>query len=253
MPKKTKSKPSNVKARKKTVLLSEDGVSHVFDVEHIQLLEQLALGRVALATAADLRLGKAVESVLGKIIPDRKWISSELIHAYRVVEDGVDPLNSKATLGAGGRVNLGFSQLHHEFSSWRAMEGVYASLEKITAITEYLSDGLSMTKSSKTYELKAKKKSVQLVNFDMAVAEIAKHLPDINLLAVVAEIPFAAVWKYQKHPKVSQLIGNWLSSSFKNQSISFDGIIFSSTKNPSGKNIFITDPTSWTFTGCPPI
>jgi hypothetical protein len=71
-------------------------------------------------------------------------------------------------------------------------------------------------------------------------------MSSVNLISVVAETPFAACWKYQKIPKLSQIIGHWLVSGFRETGLEIDGLTFRSTKNPTGTNAFIVNPGKWT-------
>lgn len=242
MTKKGKSGPKQ--HRDKTVLVSSKGTAHVFDTGGVALLERLALGRAAIARASDLSLAIRLDKVLKKTNVSLEWIRLISCSVFRIVEGTQDPLEMKYTLGAGGRVHVGFSQIISELPHIRAIEGLYASLDKITATTEYRSGGIPHTKNSKIYELKNTNSTLRLIDFDSAVAFLATLIQDINLIATIAEIPTSAVWKYQKVPKASQIVGNWL---INNLAIAHncDGLVFSSTKNPSGKNIFILNSKYW--------
>ena len=242
MRKKTKS--GSKQQRTKTVLVSSKGVAHVFDSHDVSLLERLALGRTALSRASDLGLAISVDTLLKKTSASPSWIKPSSGSVFRIVEGIQDPLEMKYTLGAGGRVNVGFSQVTSELPHIRAIEGLYGSLDKITAIAEYDSGGIPHTENSKIYELKNTNLTLTLIDFDSAVAFLATRMQDRNLTASIAEIPTSAMWKYQKVPKASQIIGNWLINKLA-KAHKCDGLVFSSTKNPSGKNIFILNSKNW--------
>lgn len=156
---------------------------------------------------------------------------------YRIVESDRNPLSCLGSFSCGGRVNMGTPQLIIEFEKYlKPQFGLYGSLEIETAREEYDSTGLPSVEND-TYKLTHSDPLIQLFDFDKMIEQIGQEFRDFPLLTVVSEIPYNAAWKYQKSPKVSQIIGSWLKN-FSN-SLNVHGIIFSSTKRKGGSNAFL--------------
>ncbi len=59
-------------------------------------------------------------------------------------------------------------------------------------------------------------------------------------------VPTYSAWKYQPFPLVSQLIGNWI----RIHAAKADGMFFRSTKDPTGVNYLLFEPSDWTIAQC---
>lgn len=167
-----------------------------------------------------------------------KWIQTfESFEFYRIVPPGRNPLSFLGSFSCGGRLNLGTPQTIKEFdSNLSASFGLYGSIELATAREEYDSSGLPSI-SSDYYKISYKKPSIKLFDFDLVIDFLSPIFHEFSLATVVSEVPYNAAWKYQKWPKVSQIIGSWLRGHSSKQDI--DGILFRSTKKKDGNNVFL--------------
>ncbi len=106
------------------------------------------------------------------------------------------------------------AQIIPQINSLQASQGLYVSLERETAIAEFENSGSPLGANDIVYTIKSLgKDGLRLINFDAAVAHIDQQLPMVGVARVVSETPYYGAWKYQKHPKLTQIIGVWLIAS----------------------------------------
>lgn len=237
--KKTKKKASS---RSNKTIIQTPRSTHGFSNADMIFLQRQLIINAALKDASEINFSLQLQQILQNSNPLFSSIT-ESPKAWRIVPPGqsakaLDPTN---TIGAGGRVNIGFAQVSSHFAM-NAFGGIYCSKEKKTAIQEYLSSGPG---SYEVVKLTHKsKKSVEMLDLDQLVASIDQLIPVASLAATVSQIPNNARWAMQKFPLASQILGEWM---FKNKK-SADGIRFSSTKSTGGINFFLFEPTDWQIT-----
>lgn len=123
--------------------------------------------------------------------------------------------------------------------------GVYASLDRQTALIEAGSDGIGVRANDVVYEVsRAKSDSLSLIDYDEAIQFLEGCASGLSQM--VAETPYHAEWKLQKHPKPSQIVGEWLRLGLGGKA---DGLMFTSTKNPRGKNVLLFATSSTELDG----
>lgn len=223
-----------------TLIASSRGTAYTFDDAAVLGLTQTLLLREASLKQNDIQLAASFYTSLKQVDPDASWIQTFAPGTafHRVVAKPSAPLDAGPSFAAGGRVHVGMAQVIPQMSSLRASWGLYLSLEKDTAIAEYESAGASLGPNDLVYGVVPVSATValRLIDFDAAVAHLDQQLPMAGASRIVAEIPYYGAWKYQKDPKLSQVIGAWLAAGLGS---SADGIIFFSTKKPGGRNLFL--------------
>lgn len=228
----------------RTVVVTGPDSVHVFDAGWTLALASAAALRDHQIRQADIQFCTSLEKILLKGPPGPSWVKK--FHRptiYRICWKGQNPLDTAATFGAGGRCNLGMAQRCKEMPSLRASYGLYASLERQTALIE-VGSALKLSASEVLHEITLTSGiTLKLIDYDDAVQFLESAAGGLSRM--VAETPFYSEWALQKHPKPSQIIGEWLRRGLMEQA---DGLVFTSTKNARGKNIFLfaEDATSLT-------
>jgi hypothetical protein len=204
----------------------------------LKKLEETLIFRQYHQKTSDIAFCKVLETIFSKSgPPSDSFVNSENIRTLFRITTSLDPLEAAVTLGNGGRVNIGFSQLCEEMPNVKASYGIYVAFDKATAIAEVGSAGLPFGPGDHFYEIipKAPDK-LRFIDFDAAVMFLGQMINGVSLAATVQESPAAACWGLQKWPKPSQIVAEWLRSGLAAKS---DGICYSSAKNPSSKNVFL--------------
>lgn len=245
MSKKTKSKSPKKTTKKKTtkrrphpergnVVVQGPSSVHIFNLEFTLDLAKAAVFKDYLEKQADISFCLSLKKILEKNIPASSWIRlHENPALFRVCAPNRNPLDTSATFGAGGRCNYGMSQRCNEFPI-RASYGLYASLDAQTAAIEAAS-GIRGGHDT-VWQIKAKQaRPLKLIDYDGVVSFLDSPLP-MGLTRIIAETPLYADWSLQHHPKASQVVGEWLRGTLAEHA---DGLVFTSTKNPTGKNVFL--------------
>ena len=118
--------------------------------------------------------------------------------------------------------------------------GIYASENASTAAVEYRSGGIG---EFEMVVFEAKTANVTLIDFDYTVNYLGQLLAPMPVASRVMAVPTYSAWKYQPFPLVSQLIGNWI----RIHAAKADGMFFRSTKDPTGVNYLLFEPSDWTI------
>ncbi len=203
----------------------------------ISNLEKSLIFREHYIKQSDIQICVALESMLTSSAPGPSYIKDiSNSRIYRITCNS-NPLDAGLTFANGGRVNVGISQCCSEMPNLRASYGVYVALEKETALAEVGSTGLPFARGDLFYEITLQKSGVlKVIDFDSVVSFIGRSLSGVNLMAAIQDSPAAALWCLQKWPKPSQIVAEWLRVHLSSKS---DGIMYRSTKNPNGYNIFL--------------
>jgi hypothetical protein len=236
--KKTRVKKSAGPPRRKrdtgTVIVKGPESIHMFDLGIITDFAKATVFRNYQIRQADIEFCSSLQKLLAASKPSKSWITEFPDQKlYRVCSPHRNPLDTAGTFGAGGRCNFGMAQRCEEFPGLIATFGLYASMDERTASIEAAS-GIRVSNDI-TFEVAKKDGSaLRLIDYDGVVGFLdGLHL---GLARIVAEAPYNAEWSLQKNPKPSQVMGEWLRSGLKAEA---DGLFFSSTKNPNGKNVLI--------------
>ncbi len=226
--------PIQIKQPKKVSLK----YAHIFDETALSFHTYGLLLKEQAVQQNDLAQVRSIDSFLLSKTPSEDWVKLiDTSSFFRIVEFNRNPISCLGSFSCGGRVNIGTPQLIKEFEGrLNPQFGLYGSLELETAKEEYDSAGLPSI-SSDIYKLSFNGPSIRLFDFDKIIETASQEFHEFPLLSVVSEIPYNAAWKYQKSPKVSQVIGSWLRN-FSN-SLNVHGILFRSTKRREGSNLFL--------------
>lgn len=207
---------------------------HVFIAPAITDIASLVANRDFHQRASDITFCDSLSKILSKNPPGASWLRS-MEHAafFRICPAGRDPLDAEATFAAGGRANFGMAQKCKELPSFSPTFGLYASVDRSTAEKEVTSAGIPLGANDALFKISPPAPGkVKLIDYDAAVAFLESAAFGIS--RIVAETPYYAEWALQKFPKPSQVVGEWLR-----KGLAADGLIFGSTKNPSGKNVLL--------------
>lgn len=233
----TTNKPST-QPQKNDVLIESKFGYHFFDSDGMQNHQQSILFQSFIENQ-----GKISRSL--EILKKTKSLSFPLEYAtfnnklFRVVPPkNTTPLNTAATFGAGGRLNIGMAQMHQDFPSLKASHGLYCSLDIKTAIKEYNSP--IPAKKWQEIEIEADKESIKLINLDALVLALEEVLDEL-LYDEYQQTPFEARWALQKFPLPPQIIAEIARNQADKNT---DGFYFKSTKG-EGTNCFVFDPSSY--------
>jgi hypothetical protein len=222
------------KAKSGTVIVTGPGSIHMFDLGIITDFAKATTFRNFQIRQADIEFCTSLQKLLAASKPSASWIIEFADQRlYRVCSPHRNPLDTAATFGAGGRCNFGMAQRCEEFPKLIASYGLYASMDARTASIEAAS-GISASSDITLEIIKMDRSAFRLIDYD-GVVEFFEEVHK-GLARIVAEAPYNAEWSLQKNPKPSQVIGEWLRSGLKTEA---DGLFFSSTKNPIGKNVLI--------------
>lgn len=140
--------------------------------------------------------------------------------SFRIVTGGFDPLSIEGSLSYGGRFNIGGAQENSFFPNFRMQGMLYAASSRRCA---YKEAGELLGQ----HQLYALNPQNTLFLWDLAV--LLDPYPDLK--SKIDSTPFDAIWGYQKVPKVSQILGDFLRQK------GGDGIIYPSTKDSEGKTL----------------
>lgn len=160
---------------------------------------------------------------------------------YRIVSGDYNPLSTAGALACGGRFNIGAAQVIPSLEEFNQQSALYLSCEIETAKKEYNITGLPFSVHDKFYEIKSRSKLV-VFDLNLVLDDLDKKMTSFHrpLSEIIHDIPMVKAWKYQKNPLLSQILGSWLRMKSKNR---VQGIIWSSVRNPNGKNcvLFLRD------------
>jgi RES domain-containing protein len=140
--------------------------------------------------------------------------------AYRIVYGDLNPLSIAGSLAAGGRFNIGGAQANHFFSQLPMEAALYAA----SSIECAQKEAGAPLGNARFFSLHPHH-PLQLWDLHSI---ICNHLHYQDLETHVNASPLAAIWKYQKVPKLSQLLGSFLRKK------GGDGLVYPSTKEPTG-------------------
>lgn len=182
------------------------------------------------------RYAKDVEDALNFV----EWLQSQSLDlgppsitwknpSYRIIYGNFDPLSIAGSLAAGGRFNIGGSQMSHFFPDLHMEACLYAA-SSVECAKKEAANPLGRARFFALYPNHA------LHLWDLRhLIDFSIHYP--NLKSHVDASPLAAIWNYQKVPKISQILGSFLRKR------GGDGLIYPSTKDENGKimAIFVHD------------
>jgi hypothetical protein len=140
---------------------------------------------------------------------------------FRIVYGDLDPLSIAGSLAAGGRFNIGGAQVNHFFSLMKMEACLYAA-SSLKCAKKEVGEPLG---NARFFALKPQQ-TLYLWDLRHLILNIF-HYKDLE--AHVNGSPLAAIWRYQKVPKISQLIASFLRKQ------GGDGLAYPSTKDPLGQ------------------
>ncbi|MDQ3233413.1 MAG: RES family NAD+ phosphorylase [Pseudobdellovibrionaceae bacterium] len=217
-----------------TVIVTGLGSIHMFDLGILTNFARAAAFRNYQVRQADIDFCTALQQLLAASKPSASWITRfPNQKLYRVCSPLRNPLDTAGTFGAGGRCNFGMAQRCPEFQGLKASYGLYASMDARTASIEAAS-GVTVSNDIIYKISKQDGSPFKLIDYDGVVAFFEGV--QTGSAQIVAEAPYYAEWSLQKNPKPSQVLGEWLRRELATDA---DGLFFSSTKNPAGKNVLI--------------
>lgn len=140
---------------------------------------------------------------------------------FRIIYGELNPLSIAGSLSAGGRFNIGGAQVNHFFSNLHMEACLYAA-SSIECAKKEAGDPLG---NARFFAIKPNK-PLHLWDVYFLIRNVFTY-PDLE--AQVNASPLAAIWKYQKVPKISQILGSFLRKH------GGDGLLYPSTKDEGGK------------------
>lgn len=157
---------------------------------------------------------------------------------YRICAHG-RPLSIQGNFAFGQRVNIGAAQACKTFDETygtKVFGGLYAALDELTACKEFYGATLPTRASEeeRIYTLTSRGEPLCLIDFE-ALLETLEERAFCGLAAACKADPVTGEWEYCKFPQPSQILGWWIYQ----RRARFDGIQFSSTRQPGGQNIFL--------------
>lgn len=146
---------------------------------------------------------------------------------YRVYPSQHVVTSITGSIACGARLNVGGNQVLKQFFPFNMFGAVYYATTMACAIIEY-SQGTPLISNDVKYTLQPQK-TFELWDLDKVIQTLLPSYPSIDLL--VGKLPIGGGWPNCKVPMPSQVLAHWLKS------IGGDGIIYTSTKDPSSKII----------------
>lgn len=140
---------------------------------------------------------------------------------FRITYSSFNPLSVAGSLATGGRFNIGGAQMNHFFSHL-PMEACLYAASSVDCAKKEVGNFLG---NARFFALKPKK---PLLLWDLLslIRNIFNH-PQLEHF--VNSSPLVAIWAYQKVPKISQILGNFIRRQ------GGDGLVYPSTKDPKGQ------------------
>ena len=210
---------------------SKTGITHIFsDTSHfekeIKLLQRARKDQEFKDAVNSLSFFSWLNQQSLKMTPDFEW-SSPL---YRLVYNGFSPTSIMGSFADGGRFNVGGAQLHPRFPSVKKAGCLYLA----SSIQCCYAEAAPPYGKPEEFEI--------VPNRTFRLWDLARVIQALNrpgLEDLVKSSPTEAIWSYQKVPMIPQLLASHL------RSISGDGLVYASTKDPSAKNFafFFRDDT----------
>lgn len=143
--------------------------------------------------------------------------------SFRIIYGELNPLSIAGSLAAGGRFNIGGAQVSHFFPHLK-MEGCLYTASSLDCAKKEAGEPLG---NARFFAIKPKK-ILNLWDLHLLIRTVF-HYPELE--AHVNASPLAAIWRYQKVPKLSQILGSFLRKK------GGDGLVYPSTKDKEGLNI----------------
>lgn len=140
---------------------------------------------------------------------------------YRIVYGNYNPISIAGSLAAGGRFNIGGSQVSHFFPQLRMEACLYAA-SSIECAKKEAGDPLG---KARLFNLKPNH-PLKLWDLHYLIHNVLNY-PALETHVNIS--PMGARWDYQKAPKISQILGSFLR---KNGG---DGLLYPSTKDKEEK------------------
>ncbi len=212
--------------------------SHKTNIAHI--FENPKIWEEQILNLANAHQTRMVQDLL-KAIPFWNWLQQQPApnnsfltpwnkSIVRIVYGGLDPLSVSGSLAAGGRYNVGGAQQIHidGLSDIQMQAALYASDTEACAKAE----AGQFLGQAEIYELHANRE-ILLWDVDKVISSYAWP----GLQSLVDGEPFNKLWKLQKTPAISQILGMFL------RSFGGDGILSKSVQYPTGfvVTIFLKD------------